>query len=403
MKIRTWPLAALFLVVAAACEGPPLVHLRGRVLDPDTLQALAGVRVSWRESQTVTGPDGRYDLPVEVGGRQVTFELADRPPARKFVILDEDVGEQPLDALLPATAGPGRSTLALAREWAFAGKLRRFEDEWESGGDSNLSLSDRYGNDDRPLTLGHGDFSRSTDAPVFSKGGDFLFYALSVPNREGAIKRGVYRLPVAGGTPELLPRIDDGLVAGALALSPDGEILLGGGVARVYRWDGPAGATPVVSELAAALESGPDLAWGADGSLYRMRSDPGPLGSLVIRVSWPDLRVDELWGEAGGVRLSAPVAPLPDGSVLGTGVAAGGRIAIFRRTAAGQTSEVLSREVTDFPLAADLASGWLYYRARSNGGYDLHLRHLASGTDLVIVTGIKPGRIAVAPDAFAAK
>ena len=68
MSFCTCPILALVLV-AAACEGLPMVQLRGRVLDPDSLQALAGVRVSSRQRQTLTEADGSYALPVEVGGR----------------------------------------------------------------------------------------------------------------------------------------------------------------------------------------------------------------------------------------------------------------------------------------------------------------------------------------------
>ena len=283
------------------------------------------------------------------------------------MILDEDVPERQLDALLPAVTEPAssaRPALALARSWAFAGKLRKFEDQWESEGDSNLSLADRYGNDDRLLALGHEDFGKFTDAPVFSRSGDVLFYVLNVSNREGQVKRGVYRLSVQVGRPELLPRPDESIAVGSLALSPDGEILLGGGPGQLYRWE-PRGRDADRRSAVRNARKRPHLAWGADGALYGMRADPGPLGSLVVRVSWPDSRVEEPWGQAAGVRLAAPVAPLPDGSVLGTGVDASGRIAIFRRTPAGETTELLSRQGTDFPLAADLARGWLYYRARS--------------------------------------
>ena len=153
---RSWALAALVLALsAAACTKPPLVPLRGRVLDPDTREPLAGVRVSSRERQTTTGADGGYALPVALGGRQLTFEVAGRPAAKKFVILDEEVPERQLDVLLPSTA-PAGLALALGRSWAFTGGLKDFEDQWEAEGDSNLSAGRSLGKRRPPAGAGPG-------------------------------------------------------------------------------------------------------------------------------------------------------------------------------------------------------------------------------------------------------
>ena len=404
-KLHRWTLAALLALTAAACGEHPLVPLRGRVLDPDSRQPLAGVRVSSRQGQTTTAADGGYTLPVAVGGRQLTFELAGRPTVQKFVILDEEMPGRTLDVLLPAAPPGAGPALALARSWSFAGELKDYEQDWESDGDSNLALSDRWGNDDHLLALGHGGDGKFTATPTFSGDGAFVFYALNVSGRETDVKRGVYRLPLAGGPPDLLPRIDERIVVDSLALSPDGAILLGAGGGDVYRFDRPAASSPAIERLSGSPPgTGSDLAWGPDDSLYLQLPDAGPLGSRVVRASWPDFAVDEPWGSAGGVKLAAPVVPLPDGSVIASGYDGGGRIAIFRRTPTGETTLLLARETTDVPVAADLPNGWLYYRARSGGqySYDLHLRHLPSELDLVIVTGIRIGRaVAVAPGAFA--
>jgi hypothetical protein len=404
--MRLLPALILALAAADCTSKPPVIPVRGRVLDPDTRQPLAGVKVSSSAQQTTTDARGAYTLPVAVGGRQLTFELAGRPAAHKFLILDEQVPERQLDALLPATEPTGPA-LALARGWSFSGALKDFQDQWEAEGDSNLSLLDRYGNSDRLLLLGQGATGKFTDSPAFSKDGGLLFYALNVTGRETDVKRGVYRVPAGGGRPpELMPRPDATITVQSLALSPDGAILLGSGVGNLYRFDRPADATPAVERLPPPVaDAGPDVAWGADGSVYLQLPAPNnPLGSRVVRAGWPDFQVDESWSNAGGVTLSAPVVPLEDGSVLAAGTS-GEKVAIFRRTAAGETSELLARAVTDVPIAADLAGGWLYYRARSGVyGYDLHLRHLPSGLDLVIATGIKPGRSSsVASRALASK
>jgi hypothetical protein len=121
----------------------PAAKVQGVVVDATTFVPLAGVQVRSRDASTISDMNGRYQLLVSQGVRELTYSMSDHSPIRKYVVVEEK-GDIQLDTLYPASGEVPKGKLVLSRGLAVN---KNGADIHRDAGETHLvSICDEFGN-----------------------------------------------------------------------------------------------------------------------------------------------------------------------------------------------------------------------------------------------------------------
>jgi len=358
------------------------------VVDGDAWRPLAGVTVAWDKQRTVTGADGAYQLRLPAGVRTLTFSAPGRAAARKLVVIRDPGKAVRLDAVLPAGGPAPPLRLALNRGMFLTPEGKVLPGVAKSAG--TLSLTDAYGNQDRPLRLNLRGFN--SWAPAWAPGGQAVYYGVDGTFHKSADRKylGVFRHdPVTSRTDAVLR----GHGIRHIARSPDGAALAAADEKSLYVLDTAARPNPSPRQ-SFSLGDAPgwllSVAWGPADWIYFTVDDQIPLDAQrsasrprIARVHPDGSGLEPRWAAADESACRYPLA-LADGAVLfGRHALDGTAQEIWLRPARGGSDQKLAEKALR-PVWLDEATRRLYYIHM----LDLHVRDLQTGMDLILVQSV---------------
>jgi hypothetical protein len=364
-----------------AAQRNDVAVISGTVVDAGSLKPAAGVEVSWKSQKVTSDGNGRYEIRVDPGVREVFFSAAGRLLAGKVVFAREPASQIRQDVLIPEAGGPGPKVLALDRGSRVARRGKELESDIPA--DSSLSLVDDLGNGDRLLNLGT---NARAHSPVWLDGKRIAFAKEGVlHDRVNAKALGVFQLDIDSGK---LQQLASGIAAQFVSKSPKSASLAIATQKEVYVSD--RAAPRRIFSLPANKGFLLSVLWGSDDRIYFTVDESVPVDNrrsltrsriASIKPDGTDL-VD--WAADAQYSYRYPVN------------ATGGELLFGRFALDGTQQSLWSRGVRTGParlvaepalraVHLDSKAGRLYYIYRQ----DLHLRDLKSAGDWVIVNSVR--------------
>jgi hypothetical protein len=390
-KISSAGSAAALALLVTACAGcsQPQVHARvvGLVVEAATERPLTGVAVTSHGMTATTDSDGRYELDVTVGVRELTFVLLDGRQLRKFVI-PRDASDVRLDVLVPAVGASRTPELLLQRRYPSDKDSNDLS--FDAGNQFLLSATDAFGNDDHFFTPPWNNYQRP-DSPVWSPTGDAIYFSdrTGVNHGDELPLRGLQRFEPATGT--LTHMWFKAHQTDCIAVAPDGQALVASN-GNAYLFREPLVRSNKVSDIyAPTSQEGASVsfvAWGPSANLYVGLWDTGGLPNGRVHHHIERFSTDLTSHETFLDDADRPL-PLADGALIYWH--GGDRIfdpGLRLREVDGTTRDLMPGDWI-FPIAFDRAANAVTYLLEQQ----LHRRNLTTGLDLVIVQSVDTGSV----------